>query len=82
LTFLDQLAVLAPETVRANATVSESRILVDAPATVQAGIVDALVLVHAAFVVRRRDPPFPAAAVETLSRTDRFGSGGETRDKR
>jgi len=78
LTFLDQLAVLAPETVRTNATVSESRILVDAPAAVQAGIVDALVLVHAALVVRRRDPPFSAAAVETLH--DRFRSG-EKRDK-
>jgi hypothetical protein len=72
LTFLNQLAVLAPETVRTNATVSESRILVDTSAAVQAGIVDALVLVHAALVVRRWNPPFPAAAVETSSRIDYF----------
>lgn len=68
LSFLNQFAVLAPETVRTDASVTESRILIDASATVQAGIVNALILVHASFVVRRRDPSLSATATNNRNR--------------
>lgn len=67
LTLLDQLAILAPEAIGANASVSEARVLIDTPATVQAGIVDALVFVHASLVVRRGDPSLPAPATQKVT---------------
>lgn len=60
LAFLDQFAVLAPKAVWAYTAVTDPGVLVQANATVPARAVQTLVLVHAAFAVRRHDPAFTA----------------------
>ena len=58
LSLLYELAVLTPETVWADTSVSEAWILIDTSTAVQARIIYALVLVHASFVIGRWNPSF------------------------
>lgn len=53
LALLDELTVLAPEPVQADATVAQARVLVDTTAAVTTGTVQALVLVSAPLAVGR-----------------------------
>jgi len=63
LAFLDQFAVLAPKSVWAYTAVTDPGVLVQANAAVPARAVQTLVLVHAAFAVRRHDPAFAATVI-------------------
>lgn len=59
---LDQFAILAGESVGTDALVAQSRLLVYTGAVVEAGQVQALVLVHAVLVVGGHDPALAATA--------------------
>lgn len=64
LSLLDQLAVLAPIALRADAPIPEPRLQIDAGGPVQAGQVQALVPVHTALGVRGHDATLAATAME------------------